>query len=271
MAKVSLVVLLLSSVFNGAYAFQLNDHSRITNQAYLEFNNCFLGLATSVRAGLVDGDIMEDLNLINKEIFFAHYYHPRKNLHMRRATSAERIENLEPYLMQCRSDGRDWSYGQLVQLGHAIHHIQDMTVPAHVVPVEHGFFDGFESYTLNGDISSQWTCADLVTMVTDDLPLILRSTAEQTLDAVQNFQFELVNKDTRKTLRASGTGFWQEAAGDEFGNYGSFGNNFGVTEFVSGPFTLQVADEAYREFKRQQMKLAVRQTLRAMVWAFRIP
>jgi len=252
-----------------AFAFHLDDHERVTKQAYAEFVNCFPEVGPRLELqSLVQGDLDEDLDLIVKYIWYSHFYNPHKNLNMWREGSAERIENLEPKLLQCRSSVAPWSEGDTLELGHAIHHFQDMAVPSHVVPVHHSAWDGFESYKFTGDISSEMTCSQIASLRGDQLEAILYETALTTLAAVVNYRVESVNVLTRAVAPLSGVDFWQEVTGDGFGTYGSLGNVFGSTQISYRANSLQVSENAYRQFKSQQMKTAVRATLRALSWAF---
>lgn len=253
-----------------AYAFHLDDHERVTLQAYDEFVKCFpqYEAQLNVRA-LVHGDLDEDTNLFEKELFYSHFYNPHKKLNMWRADSAGRIESLKPDLLQSRATLANWSIYELNELGHAIHHFQDMAVPAHVVPVNHSWWDGFESYVLRGDISSQWTCQEVASANVAELEEILKQTAEETEAAVQNYTVEALVKNSARTVTLTGKDFWVESPDDSFGAYGGIGNQFGTLEITDERGSMLISDDAYRSFKQQQMQLAVRATLRGMVWAFR--
>lgn len=256
-------VLALSGV--SSFAFQLGDHKAIMEQAYTEFVHCFPQFRDLQVDLLVSGDLDEDLNLVQKELFYSHYYNPNKNLNMWRGDSAGRLENLKPDLLLCREDAHNLTGDETSQLGHALHHLQDMAVPPHVVPVSHSFWDGFESYKLTGDISSEWSCEQIAASGADDLATILKETAIDTLNAINGMNVEVVNKVSRAVSHVNGSAFWVEAEGDGFGSYGPFGNNFGEMEIDTDMGALEVSDDAYRAFKRQQMKAAVRASLRGLV------
>jgi hypothetical protein len=141
-----------------------------------------------------------------------------------------------------------------------------MAVPAHVVPVSHSFWDGFESYKLTGDISSEWSCAKIAGAGADDLATILKQTAQDTLTAIRAMDVEAVGADGHSVSKLDGSAFWAESDDDGFGAYGELGNQFGKTRLDNADRTLQISDVAYNQFKRQQMKAAVRASLRALVW-----
>jgi hypothetical protein len=144
-----------------------------------------------------------------------------------------------------------------------------MAVPPHVVPVEHSFWDGFESYKLTGDISSEWSCAQIAVSAPEDIAEILKETAVDTLTAVKAMDVEVVDKKARTASHVDGSAFWLESNDNGFGEYGKLGNNYGAAEFKTDLGTFQIQDDAYRVFKRQQMKAAVRASLRALVWTLR--
>jgi hypothetical protein len=258
---------LLFVASSAVHAFQLGDHQKVTDQAIAEFSACFPQYQAVLSfAWLMDGNRSEDTNLFEKQLFYSHFYHPHKKLKLWwREDSSGRIANLKPDLLQCRS-GRNGA-NEIAQLGHAIHHFQDVSVPAHVVPVNHSFWDGFENYAVTGDIASGWTCQQIASAAADDLDDILRQTAEATLTAVSSARVEVAVVGTKTAMQLGGVDFWAEAKDNGFGTYGSLGNHFGETEFTEGAYTFRVADDFYREFKRGQMKLAVRATLRGLAWA----
>ncbi|MFZ5480015.1 MAG: hypothetical protein ACOZNI_24835 [Myxococcota bacterium] len=79
---------------------------------------------------------MEDWNLARKWLVWSHYYRP--DFPTRRRPSDERVASLLARI-------RDADGAIDVLLGHAAHHVQDMASPPHVVPVQHGLGDDFES------------------------------------------------------------------------------------------------------------------------------
>lgn len=251
-----------------AMAFHLGDHERMTVQAYNEFVKCFKGVAFD-RDTLVDGNLSEDTDLITKGLIYSHFYSPKKKLDIWREDSSGRILNLEPSLMQCKMNPSTWTNYEIFDLGHVIHHFQDMAVPAHVVPVGHSLFDGFESYKVSGDISSGWSCAEIAASRNSDLENILNDTAFETLKAIDDYHFEGVDANTHKARLFSGKYFWMESTDNGFGSYGLMGNSFGTTDDIVTDFGIfYVSEEAFRSFKHQQMKLAVRASLRGLAWAF---
>lgn len=259
------LIFLLVILAPSAQAYHIDDHKAIMHQAFVELADCFQNASTLLDLEwLSSGDVDEDTDLLEKWTTYSHYYNPYKKLNMIREDSSGRIDDLAP---EFRHTGFI-STNEMSDLGHAIHHFQDMTVPSHVVPVSHWLFDGFETYDFSGDISSGWTCEDLVAMQQSDMLTILRETAIQTLTNISNSKLTFVSTvgDVKNTVQTDATAFWQESDNDDFGEYGYLGNNFGQTQFSAGDIGYQVSNDYYASFKQTQMKLAVQASLRGLLW-----
>ena len=71
--------------------------------------------------------------------------------------------------------------------------------------------------------------------------------------------------DTGKMRTFFGEDFWRQATDDGFGDYSIVGDQFGQSDvFLNGRHWF-VQPAAYKAFKQQQMKLAVRATLRGLI------
>jgi hypothetical protein len=250
-----------------AFAYHLGDHAKVTHQAYLELARCFPSASALLDLEFIDsGNREEDLNLLTKELFYSHFYNPHKRLKMRRADSAGRIADLQPILRRASFNRIDVT--EMINLGHVVHHYQDATVPSHVVPVNHSFFDGFETLEVDGDLSSGYNCEAIASMNEADLNLVLKETAEQTLTNLSALSFDVLSTEdgVENRIPASGKAFWVESSNNDFGKYGFLGNNFGETNFRAGKTTYSIDASVAPNFKRQQMKLAVQATLRGLMW-----
>jgi hypothetical protein len=263
--------LLLFSAAHNARAFDLADHKRIILQAIDEYNACFNGrISTWNKTILWSADLEEDLNVVRKDLKYSHFYNPLKTLNMFRYDSSVRIDGLEKDLRASSNDDR-MSVVNMTALGHAVHHLQDMAVPPHVVPVMHWMNDGFEEYTFSGEISSGFSCEDMKNFArNEDLEYFLKFTAMQTLNLVNNSSVEIgfIAEGTPEHLRVNLPlhAFWQESTNHDFGQYGSVGNNFGKTDFIVDGHRYLIDEKFYADFKQAQMKLAVQSTLRAFAW-----
>jgi hypothetical protein len=265
----ALLLLLLSLSASPAYAYHLDDHQRITLQAVQELNACFPGLISHANeTALWMSDLEEDVDIIRKEFLYSHYFNPYKHLDMRRYDSSVRVERLQSDLEQDEAEGDRSGLDVFTHLGHLVHHLQDMSVPAHVVPVMHGLEDGFEKYDLKGDISSGLSCADLITHPVSDLSTLLVDTAKQTLSSVSSLSVQIMTAagTASQEVTVRGDDFWQAASDDSFGKYGTLGNHFGETSFVENGTTYAVPIDFYADYKQQQMKSGARATLEALYW-----
>ncbi len=251
-----------------ALAYHLDDHKRIALESVAEINRCYPGLIDHAQSYILwASDLDEDTNLFRKDFLYSHFFNPFKHLNMWRYDSSVRISRLESALRKDGAAGNFDGFLVYAHLGHAIHHLQDMTVPAHVVPVEHWLHDGFEVYAFNGDISSGLTCDELKKAhVEPDLNSLLVSVAKKTLSQVAALNVKILRNGEPEIL--SGTAFWQQSTNNDFGQYGVLGNHFGQDTFTVGGVTYTVphAQAIYSQFKQQQMKAAVRASVLALDW-----
>ena len=157
-------------------------------------------------------------------------------------------------------------------LGTLVHHLQQVTVPAHVVPIFYlrvwplASGDRLDEYPLDLpalEAAVGTLCEPLFATDSNDLKALLTSTAEATRAAI---------RAPIPGMPASWTEFWQ-SDGDpgDFGDYGSAGNNFGdAARFRCGPRRrahchLVDNDPIYAEFALQRHLDAVLATMRAML------
>lgn len=248
-----------------ANAYHLGEHESITRQAVAEIRKCWPESA----AALVDDDLVranldEDLNLVVKELFYSHFYNPNRHLSMFRGSSWDRVTDLTPDLLQCRGS----SIAEVAaQLGAVIHHLQDGTVPAHVVPVNHSFWDGFESLELTAAVNSGWTCDQMRSIPSDEPAALEQEVTKATLIAIDQARFRAKLFETQQTRILTGSEFWLDGAGGDFGEYGDLGNSFGSNELGNAQGeTLSIASTDFNSFKSQQVRQAVRFTIRALLW-----
>lgn len=257
--QIRIPILLLALLPFHAHAFHLDDHKRIMIQAMNEMQACLPGKLTAASQRIIwQSDLQEDINILLKDTFYSHFYNPNKKLAMLRFDSSVRVKDEQSGLMKMVNTVDDLNQqSNSSGLGAAAHHIQDMAVPAHVVPVMHGLGDGFETYPFEGDISSGWSCAEIAKFSgSQDLLAILKETALLTLAKVQGTQYNGL----------SGEGFWKGSSDNQFGDYGVAGNNFGQAKILINGRTLTIDPQFYSSFKQAQMRLAVQQSIKALYW-----
>jgi hypothetical protein len=156
------------------------------------------------------------------------------------------------------------------ELGRVISYLQDMTSPAHVVPVYYNRWwrlsmsDRFNGYRVIADEIERAvgdTCATVFDNTAPSLGEVLVSTATDTLNAVRS---------PIEGMPATWEAFWSFDDDDSsWGEYGPAGNNFGKrTEFECGGRRCVLLDEdpLYRAFADQRQQRAVLATMLAMHW-----
>ncbi len=261
------LVLVLGWMVQASWAFSLTDHETITRQAAAELNGCYPGVLTTADVELlVSENLDEDTNLFRKWTEFSHYYHPQKKLNMFRKDSMDRIESLEADLSDPMVEDSPYAIA-----GHMIHHLQDSAVPAHAVPVDHIWDDGFESLELAQedfvDPAYRTRCRQIRDGVDPHLRgfegLLKRSALETLLSLRSPVVLTIGGRKTTQTW----TAFWQESSNSDFGQYGVMGNSFGLSDFLTpGAVPVQVKSDPvqYRLFKKKQIRLAVESTKKVL-------
>lgn len=235
-------------------AFHLGDHQSITETAVSEVERC---THAQIPVGIfVDTVLAEDIDLVRKWLKYSHYYNPNKTLDMRRADSSVTIKEIEGTLRE-KPESSDYTWGLM---GRAVHHIQDMAVPSHVVPISHWLNDQFEGYsaTTSEDASCDWLADDETQNLT--LMDILHDTAEDTLSALEK------TVDLKSKTATWKEAFWTPSTDHSFGTYGFLGNRFGKTSISIGKMQYQISNDNYQSFKTHQLELAKVATRRAILW-----
>ncbi|AWL10717.1 hypothetical protein HMF8227_00209 [Saliniradius amylolyticus] len=142
-----------------AFAYKPESgHEPLTNVATEIYQRCFTGShlarVSGWRARLVEGnramdeglgfDLVDWLRLNDDGVFSLwrrsvnwHFYHPERTHHSRALLVEQSLERLWQDLKQGLEKHRK-PYHKLMFAGGLMHFIEDMTVPAHVVPVYHG-------------------------------------------------------------------------------------------------------------------------------------
>jgi hypothetical protein len=260
------LLLLLSS---NSYAYSLTDHKEITQAALRGIIACItpnkLSPETSQR--VIEANLQEDLNFLGKWFRYSHFYHPEHDFKSARLNSRDRVLDLEKRLLTARSGPE-----REALLGKAIHHLQDMTAPPHVVPVNHFWVDGFESLqvSLKEDLAfqdcetlfneaSQKTLVDLHQELAEETWLLVK---EGTLSAEQIRPAQLSPASLSLVL------FWSPGSDQEWGSYGIFGNAFGAEWIKTKTHLYRVSPSSYASFKQSRLHSALRATQSALVRIF---
>ena len=240
----------------GGFSYSLSDHRLLTQLAIAQFEKCVDQKITADRAlEMYRGNFEEDMNLYRKWFSYSHYYHPEKKIDMWRWSSQDRILNLEEYLFSSFKNTTDEAHQYFV-LGGALHHLQDMASPPHVVPVTHDLRDGFEDYEISLKDLNESFKSDPCHFIKDSadidsLSKIHQSMAEETLKSARSVVPGSVNL---VPMLIAWEAFWAESSERAFGSYGYLGNVFGKTKILYHEFTYEIKEEDYKKFKTDLMK-----------------
>jgi len=170
-------------------------------------------------------------------------------------------------------------------IGRILHHVQDMSTPAHVIPVYHDprAPDSYESY-------SKKHMADRLRSVD------IREDRFSELRSELSGSFDLYDRGARATLaylyqsrkrfpclidgkleaiacdalwkRSSDHGGGREAkGGNGFGRYGVLGRHFGITRVEVGDRVYEVAADVFRALHQDLVQKALEDSLRVMMFA----
>lgn len=254
----------------------IGDHVHLTRIAYEEFLSCEGKEPNDYLRHLIEGNRNEDRNLLRKWTQFSHFYHPEKELDTKfsgiipRQTSDKRLENIEEEINTLITDLEEISK-VFTQLGYAIHHIQDLTSPPHVIPINHpvateGLHDSYEMYEKRNtlfpdDFNSSQHCS--YTSLGKTLLELGKSVALKTLRKVRSSPISVHRENQQLTIYW--TYFWKEA--ENFGTYGILGNNFGKLRIEDPQFPGQffsIKESVYNNFMKEQYRMAIEHTKSAI-------
>lgn len=270
----SSLLAIASAISGQASAYEDRVHQQLTFIAARQFNECVQGQTEGERLSALDTRyiVKSNVALANTNIFvrmFRWNYYNRNDQTSRSTWGVidTRFHERFDQLVKDTGSSND-RYQRLQNLGRIIHYVQDMTSPAHVVPVYTGRWWRF---TLTDKF-------DRFRVDAQRLEDALRDNCEPVNLSAASFHEVLrrVADDTIAAVRAPIHGFpstweayWQFADDpDDFGEYGAAGNSFGErTEFRCGAderCLLLRADPLYKEFAARQHLLAVLGTMNAI-------
>ncbi|MBI4368955.1 MAG: hypothetical protein HY547_01855, partial [Elusimicrobia bacterium] len=230
MKIIAAVVFLISLLPHWAAGYLLSDHERLTKMTFNEFNRCrSIKISDSLVQFAVESNFNEDANIMRKWFEFSHYYNPQKSLNDDwRKDAMARVRQLKEAFFLLDKQAPDFELQVFGLAGRLMHYFQDVTVPAHVVPVRHINNEGFEVYGTNGmetlfDYLESPECSAFAEAPYDPVDMFV-ATALATLDAV-NGDFTMVCGGQTKVM--SWGSIWAADEGPNFGRYGVLGNAFG--------------------------------------------
>jgi hypothetical protein len=242
------------------HAYSLDDHEQITRAAIRNMERCLESdLDGDSTLRVVKSNLWEDKNIFNKWIRFSHFYHPEHpELGALRDNSRARVVQLQD-LIEDLVQVPGQTSKRLKYLGYLIHHIQDMSVPLHVLPVNHFWTDGFEKYELTlGPSSQDESCKDLIQEALQTSPVELhQSVAWETLELSRNGELTASYPWNHKVPLSW---FWEEGSNDEFGGYGILGNSFGMSWLSTRSQKFRIEQQEFARFKTSRLAAAERAT-----------
>jgi hypothetical protein len=243
----------------GAGAFSVPDHEAMTRAAV----DAALAAGgppqlAAHRAAVVEGSRAEDLNLPVKWTGYHHFFHPGTSLDSSfRKDSGARVRALWVEAEEAASNG-DLARA-FDRVGHLVHHIQDMAVPMHVVPVMHGLSDRFEQHAAKQALVPLGR--EIPPLSGQEAQLAL---ARETLEVVRTGSLPVEGG------AIPWSAFWAEPtthARGAFGGYGAVGNAFDSKEVRWKGRTWKVDPSAYDDFVDARVESAVAYSRAFLLWA----
>jgi hypothetical protein len=229
------------------------------------------------------GNRSEDTNYFRKALRFSHFFNPFKAIKptwamINRSTSDVRVESLVEQILSRKARWDDLKNSE--NLGIIIHHIQDMAVPLHVIPVNHplpshGFRESFESYKSRGQAlgALKAEAPDCNRLSTIKNPLeVLTDLAKRTHRKVTKRTFPLVINGM--PFLGTWLYFWTPQGADPksgFGNYGILGHAFGRSRISIPNMNIEIEPKEYDSFFLEQLREARLATFDALVWYLNLP
>lgn len=257
-------------------AYTVPEHLKITKNAVQVFNACVEHHRESLTSRFepihAQEEILSKCNEMQdhnwpwlNRLKMWHFYSPKKppkgSVFQLAAFAIETRLNGWIGLLQESFDATNDPAIAYALAGAAIHYVQDMTVPSHVVPIFHpGIFnwgDAFDSYLVR-ESSLPVTESSCREMFADrgNFETIINTTAEDTKASLHGAI------DESKLHRLSWESFWDTSLdGDGFGKYGCFGNSFGDERLTCGTNRFEVEKCVYVSFARARHEQAVRGTI----------
>jgi hypothetical protein len=257
-----------------AWSYAIKTHSKITEYSIQQYNRCAdivwpndlkRKIIGTDREMIAASNIHEDLNVFIKAQNW-HFYRYQSELgsgtlNLGVASVELRMNHLAKYTQKD-------SPGNVVgNVGSISHYIQDVTNPAHVVPIYHSTGDGFDQY----DFESVWPkpldeeqCRNILTKKIEGPVELLQLYAVDTLISINNKV--TISRNGIEEQTTWSIAYWAEkiietANKHTFGSYGTLGNSFGLTEFNRNGEIVRVDANQYKEYAQSQIKKAIEGTL----------
>jgi hypothetical protein len=252
-------------------AYNKENHDSITRCAIALLNK-YLGTVFITEAEaqkIIKGSVSEDGAFIK---FFVrpwnmHFYSPYKPREFwQRGESIDvRFERIAKRWFN-RKNSNKYFYS----IGEIVHHIQDCTNPAHVVPVYHDgcLKDRFDEQNVTAYLPSSISIDKSIGYNVPYLSSVLNRTAIKTLDSIHNkFEIRIETNGVTSPKWIDWSYFWQDNPSGWFGDYGFLGNNYLDEKIQKGEVTYLINKSTYEGYSSKQIEQAVIETANFIYFA----
>ena len=266
------ILLLVAIILNSFTAFGYNkkNHALITERAIFLLNERCENFITAEEANLIiEGNVSEDRNLFKMliRLWNQHFYNPLKprEFWLRDKSIDVRFERIAKRWFDRPGSDKDFS-----SIGEIVHHIQDCTNPAHVVPVYHGgcLKDEFDEQDISAYLPRSIQIETNITYREPYLSSILGQPAIQTLESIRKpIDIKLENNGVISSRTIDWSYFWMDNPNGWFGEYGFLGNNYLYEKIPRGDTLYMIDKSTYDDYSSKQIELAVIQTANFIYFA----
>lgn len=293
-------VLIVSIAFSpNLSAYSVGNHKKISNIAINLYNKCAVQPASprwskplneAEAFRLVDGSYSEDEDFFDKGTSW-HFYDREGKIGRESILKVFSILVAEPS-MHVRFNELETTAVDLVKIeslrswhlydpvGKMAHYLQDVSVPAHVIPIFHPFkskiSDAFDNFKINADKVNESVNSNVCEFIKE----LSNKSFNQILDNYADKTFEMINSDIKGLVDKKGnpvkaTTFWSLKLNERmFGDYGVAGNRFGKKkvciksevdeDFILCTERLKIKKTIYKNIALQQHIKAVKATIEAI-------
>ncbi len=250
-------------------------HRRLTAVALELCHNSLSDNFYSYAQEIINGSDIEDTTKLFERITNWHFYRSEESPISDRVyccirpTSEHLLQKrIDQMLQYSKDDKRRYEY-----LGRVLHHIQDMSTPAHVLPIYHGpikqdYFENFIEEHVE-HITFESTMLPTDTALEDGLMGLYDLGAKRTINSVLHDGF-VVKTDTEE-MKLPLTRFWQDHRLKEsfllkgFGSYGDLNSCF--NDYKSSDYSSIITEEIMLGIQKKFCDTAIVDTCKALLYA----
>ncbi len=268
-------------ITTNAFSYSEGNHALITQYA-IDYLNEKYGcdfITEDEAKKLIKGNTSEDHfgHKWSIRLWNQHFYSPLKPVvYWERNKSIDvRFERIAERCF--RKSGKKKYY---YYIGEILHHIQDVTNPAHVVPVCHGgkIKDRFDEQNVTRYFTMPSSIDTTLVYNAPYLKSILKPIAVKTLKSLDNeFDIKIINNTVENNKTVDWKVFWEEDKNQWFGKYGQLGaankvkgkktDNYLKCTIIKGDTTYIIEPKVYTKYSTAQIELAVIQTAQFIYYA----